>query len=195
MHLSFCWRIYAAPIPIFLRKTSFWVVLTTLALFVIYLALILPAEATRSDQVIGSAPSPDTSLYYSKAELYQIAETYGQEGRLYYVDSRITFDILWPLVYTFFLINAISWILNKTILEDSKLRLLNLVPLAGILFDYLENIASMVVMFRYPTPTDILASLAGIFTSLKWVFLGGSFLILVFAVVLWVGVKANIIRT
>jgi len=164
----------------FYRKTSFWVVLITLALFVIYLVLVLPAEAARSDQVIGSAPSPDTSLYYSKAELYQIAETYGQEGRLYYVDSRITFDILWPLV---------------TILEDSKLRLLNLVPLAGILFDYLENIASMVVMFRYPTPTDILASLAGIFTSLKWVFLGGSFLILVFAVVLWVGVRTSIIKT
>lgn len=179
----------------FYRKTSFWVVLITLALFVIYLVLVLPAEAARSDQVIGSAPSPDTSLYYSKAELYQIAETYGQEGRLYYVDSRITFDILWPLVYTFFLINAISWILNQTILEDSKLRLLNLVPLAGILFDYLENIASMVVMFRYPTPTDILASLAGIFTSLKWVFLGGSFLILVFAVVLWVGVRTSIIKT
>jgi hypothetical protein len=53
----------------------------------------------------------------------------------------------------------------------------------------------MVVMFRYPTPTDILASLAGVFTSLKWVLLGGSFLILVFAVVLWVGVRTSIIKT
>lgn len=179
----------------FYSKSSFWVFIITLALFVIFMLLVLPSESSRSDEVLGSAPSPDTSFYYSKTDLYQIAEEYGLEGRLYYLDSRISFDIVWPLVYTFFLINAISWLLDKTILEGSKLRLLNLAPLVGILFDYLENITNMVVMFRYPQPTDILASLAGIITSLKWVFVGGSFLIVVFSVVLWVGVKTNIIKT
>ena len=179
----------------FYSKSSFWVFLITLALFVMFMLVVLPSEASRSDEVLGSAPSPDTSFYYSKDDLYQMAEEYGQEGRLYYLDSRISFDIIWPLVYTFFLINAISWLLDKTILEGSKLRLLNLVPLAGILLDYLENISNMVVMFRFPQQTDILASLAGIITSLKWVFVGGSFLILVFGIVLWVGVKTNIIKT
>ncbi len=179
----------------FYSKATIWALILSTALFIIFMILVLPSEATRSDKVIGSAPSPDTSFYYTKAELYQMAEAYGQEGRYYYVDSRITFDIVWPLVYTFFLINAISWLLSKTILEESKLRLLNLVPLAGILLDFFENISNMVVMFRYPQPTDILASLAGIFTSLKWVFVGGSFLILVFGVVLWAGVKTNIIKT
>lgn len=179
----------------FYSKSSFWVFLITLALFVLFLLVVLPAESDRSAQVAGSVTSPDTTFYYTRDQLYQIAEDFGQEGRLYYLDSRISFDIVWPLVYTFFLINTISWILNKTILEESKLRLLNLVPLAGILLDYLENITNMVVMFRYPQPTDIIASLAGIFTSLKWVFVGGSFLILLFGVVLWVGVKTNIIKT
>jgi hypothetical protein len=179
----------------FYSKSSFWVFLITLALFVMFMLVVLPAESDRSAQVTGSVKSPDTSFYYTKTELYQMAEAYGQEGRLYYLDSRISFDIVWPLVYTFFLINSISWILNKTILEESKLRLLNLAPMAGILLDFLENISNMVVMFRYPLRTDILASLAGIFTSLKWVFVGGSFLILVFGVVLWVGVKTNIIKT
>lgn len=179
----------------FYSKSSFWVFLITLALFVMFMLVVLPSEASRSDEVLGSAPSPDTSFYYSKDDLYQMAEEYGQEGRLYYLDSRISFDIIWPLVYTFFLINAISWLLDKTILEGSKLRLLNLVPLAGILLDYLENISNMVVMFRFPQQTDILASLAGIITSLKWVFVSGSFLILVFGFVLWVGVKTNIIKT
>lgn len=179
----------------FYSKATIWAFILSTALFVIFMILVLPSEAIQSDQVIGSAPSPDTSFYYTKAELYQMAEAYGQEGRYYYVDSRITFDIVWPLVYAFFLINAISWLLNKTILEESKLRFLNLVPLAGILLDFLENISNMVVMFRYPLRTDILASLAGIFTSLKWVFVGGSFLILVFGVVIWAGVKTNIIKT
>ena len=179
----------------FYRKSSFWVFLITLALFIMFMLVVLPAESDRSAQVTGSITSPDTTFYYTRDQLYQIAEDFGLEGRLYYLDSRITFDIVWPLVYTFFLINSISWILNKTILEESKLRLLNLAPLAGILLDFLENISNMVVMFRYPLRTDILASLAGVFTSLKWVFVGGSFLILVFGVVLWVGVKTNIIKT
>lgn len=179
----------------FYSKSSFWVFLITLALFVVFMLVVLPSESDRSAQVTGSVTSLDTTFYYTRDQLYQIAEDFGQEGRLYYLDSRISFDIVWPLVYTFFLINTISWILNKTILEESKLRLLNLVPLAAILVDYLENITNMVVMFRYPQPTDILASLAGVITSLKWVFVGGSFLILVFGVVLWAGVKTNIIKT
>jgi len=179
----------------FYNKTSLWVFLGSLALFILFMVLILPGEAARSDEVLGSLPSPDTSFYYSKDVLYQIAEDYGQEGRYYYIDSRITFDIVWPLVYTFFLINAISWIMDKTVIEESRLRMLNLVPLIAILLDYLENISNMVVMFRYPQLTDILATMAGIFTTLKWVFVGGSFSILIFTVILWVGVKTNLIKT
>ncbi len=179
----------------FYRKSTLWASVISLALFVLFLWQILPAESTRSNEVLGSAPSPDTSFYYTKNELYQIAEEYGREGRLFYIDSRITFDIIWPFIYTIFLINAISWIANKTILEGSRVRLVNLVPLGGILFDFLENISNMVVMFRYPNPTDILASLAGIFTVLKWVFVGGSFVILALVFILWLAVKLNIIKT
>jgi hypothetical protein len=160
-----------------------------------FMLTVLPSEAEKSSQITGAGQSPDTSFYYSKAELYQMAEAYGLEGRLYYLDSRISFDIIWPLVYTFFLLNAISWLLDKTILDGSKVRLLNLVPLAALLMDYLENITNMVIMFRYPQPTDILASLAGVITSLKWVMIGSSFLIMIFALLLWVGVKTNIIKT
>jgi hypothetical protein len=53
----------------------------------------------------------------------------------------------------------------------------------------------MVIMFRYPTPTDILASLAGVFTALKWVFVGGSFVIFALAILLWIAVKVNLVKT
>jgi|AutmiccommuBRH23_1029490.scaffolds.fasta_scaffold00062_28 hypothetical protein len=179
----------------FYTKSSFLVFLISLALFVIFMVLVLPSEAEKSAKITGAGSSPDTSFYYTSSELYQMAEDFGLEGRLYYLDSRISFDIIWPLVYTLFLINAISWILDKTIIEGSRLRLLNLAPLAAILLDFLENISNMVVMFRYPLQTDILASLAGILTALKWILVGGSFAILVFGIVLWIGIKINLIRT
>ncbi len=179
----------------FYRKSNIWAALLSLALFILFIWQVLPAEAERSDEVLGSTASPDTSFYYTKGELYQIAEDYDLEGRLYYIDSRITFDIIWPLIYTIFLISGISWIADKVILEGSWVRLLNLVPLGAIVMDYLENISNMIIMFRYPTPTDLLANLAGFFTVLKWVLVGGSFVILVLAIFLWIGVKANLIKT
>lgn len=179
----------------FYRKTSISAVLLSLALFILFLWLVLPAEAERSDEDLGSTASPDTSFYYTKSELYQIAEDYGFEGRMFYIDSRITFDIVWPFIYTIFLISGISWIANKIILEGSWVRKLNLVPIGALIMDFLENISNMIIMFRYPTPTDLLASLAGVFTALKWVLVGGSFVILVLAIFLWIGVKANLIKT
>lgn len=179
----------------FYQKTTIWVVFICLALFLLFLVMILPTETTRAEPILGTTQTPDTLFYYSKAQLFQMAEEYGQEGRYYYVDSRVAFDIIWPFIYAIFLINSISWFLGKTVVEESKLRFLNLVPLLGILFDFLENISNMVVMFRYPQRMELLASLAGVFTSLKWVFVGGSFLILIFAILLWVAVKVNIIKT
>ena len=53
-----------------------------------------------------------------------------------------------------------------------------MVPLLGALFDYLENGSAAVVMLRYPDHTIVLDTLAPVFTLVKWVFLGGSFVLL-----------------
>jgi hypothetical protein len=59
---------------------------------------------------------------------------------------------------------------------------LNLLPVFGLLFDYLENGAAVVVMARYPDLTPILPQIAGVFTAIKWIFIGGSFAVLVLGV-------------
>lgn len=45
-------------------------------------------QATRAEQDTGSAKSPDTSLFYTPADLYRMAEAYGEEGRRAYVRAR-----------------------------------------------------------------------------------------------------------
>jgi len=47
-----------------------------------------------------------------------------------------------------------------------------------MLFDFLENIPAPMAISRYPTLSPISAGLAPIFTFFKYVFVGGSFLIL-----------------
>lgn len=160
------------------RASTRWVTLAALAIFVLFLALVLPRQAGTAAESSGDAGSPDTSFLYSPADLYRMAEAYGEEGRAAYVRARFTFDLVWPLVYTFFLATSLSWLLRRAFGAGSRWLLANLVPLLGALFDYFENIATSIVMLRYPAHTPVVDVLAPIFTASKWLLLGVSFVLL-----------------
>ena len=165
------------------RVTSGWVALSALAIFLLFSALVLPGQTARSEANTGDAGSPDMSFYYSTDDLYHMAEVYGEQGREAYVRVRFTFDLIWPLVYTLFLGTAISWVYGKAFTSDSRWQRANLVPVLGALFDYLENLSTSVVMLRYPDRTAVVDSLAPVFTSVKWVLVAGSFVLLFAGVV------------
>jgi len=156
-------------------------------IFLLFTALVLPAQSTPDDANLADVGSPDLSFYYSADELYQMAEAYGEAGRTEYIRVRFTFDLFWPLVYGFFLTTSISWAYRRAIPDEHKLRRVNIIPLLGMLFDYLENITTSTVIWRYPGQTSILVSLAGVFTAIKWVLVGGSFLILLVGIGIGVG--------
>lgn len=160
------------------RISKGWVALLAVAIFFVFTPLVLPGQAARFEEVAGSGPSPDQSFLYTPADLYRMAEAFGPEGRDAYVRARWTFDVVWPIVYTFALFTAISWLGKKAFPEASRWRLLNLVPVVGLLLDYLENICASIVMARYPAQTPVVDLLATIFTPLKWVFVVGSFVVL-----------------
>lgn len=174
------------------RKFSDWlykistgqVTLAALAIFIIFSALALPAQAEEMARSTHGAGSPDTSLFYSPDDLYRMAETYGPAGRAAYIRIRFTFDLLWPVIYTAFLATVASWLLRRASLPAGNLQLLNLLPLVGMLFDYLENICAALVMGRYPARTPIIDALTPVFTFLKWTFIAGSFVLLLTALTL-----------
>lgn len=175
------------------RISRTWIALSGLAIFLLFSALVLPSQAARSETYAEGIGSPDMSLLYTPQDLYDTAEAYGEQGRTAYVRARFTFDVIWPLVYTLFLSPAISWLFGRAFARHSRWRLANLAPILGALFDYLENVSTSIVMLRYPTPTALLAVLAPIFTLVKWVFVGGSFaLLLIGAVVsIWRWVRGR----
>jgi len=166
------------------RLSRGWVALVALVIFLLFGALVLPGQADAAQTYSAQAGSPDTSLFYSSADLLRMAESYGEAGRQAYVRARFTFDLAFPLVFTFFLASAISWLLNRALHPENRWRLLNLIPLGGMLFDYLENISAALVIGRYPASMPLLALLAPVFTLLKWAFVSGSFLLLAVAIYL-----------
>lgn len=171
------------------RRISEWmhqvstgpVTLLALAMFVGLTAWVLPQQAARAAEAAGGAGSPDMSFFYSPGDLYRWAEAYGASGRQAYVRARFTFDLVFPLVYLFFLATATSWMAGRVFPPHSLWQRANLAPLVGTLFDYCENVSAAVVMVRYPDRTPVVDLLAPVFTGLKWVALGASFLFLAVA--------------
>ncbi len=175
----------------FYSISSGLITLTALGIFIAFTATVLPQQAQKAEVYSADAGSPDSSFFYSKADLYRMAEAYGEAGRDAYIRARFSFDVIWPLVYLFFLVTSLSWVLLRAVPDGSKWRLLNLFPVLGWLFDWLENISASVVMANYPNQTPVVDSLAPIFTSVKWFFVNGSFVILVIGLVAalwrWIG--------
>lgn len=164
------------------RFSTGWATLVALIVFLFFNILVLPRVAAKAEAEHGATGSPDLSFYYSADVLYGMAEAYGEEGRRSYVRARFTFDLVWPLVYTFFLISALSWVTRKVFASGSPWLLANLVPLLAVLFDFLENLSTSVVMLRYPAQTSVLDGMAPVFTMVKWVFVTLSFIMLLASV-------------
>jgi len=161
-----------------------WVTLFSFVIFLAFTTLVLPSQSAQAEAIRGDVDSPDMSFFYTPQELYDMAEAYGEQGRKAYIQERFSFDLIWPVVYTFFLSTAISWTFARGFSPKSHWRWANLTPVLGMLFDYLENICSSFVMYRYPADPTLIAWLAPLFTMTKWVFVYGSFALLLIGVVM-----------
>ena len=165
-----------------LEVSKGWVAIVGLVIFVVFTGTVLPAQSAQAEANSGGGDSPDMSFYYSPEDLYQMAEAYGETGRQEYIRVRFTFDLIWPIVYTLFLVTSISWLTGRGFARDSFWQRANLVPVWAMILDYLENISTSLVMFRFPSRTLGVDFLAPFFTSVKWLLVGGSFVLLIIGI-------------
>lgn len=160
------------------RVLNLKVLITATVLFILFIFLALPQVAEHSRTILGSDRSPDMSFIYSVEDIYSMAEAYGTEGRMYYIKLRYTFDLVWPMVYLLFLVAYLT-IAFRPLDISMSWKMLNLLPFGAVVFDFMENIAVSIVMYRYPLRSPGIAELASIFTFLKWSLIGASFCALV----------------
>jgi hypothetical protein len=170
------------------RRVGWWTWTLSLVLFVGFLGIVLPAEAQRTVEATGAEETPDTWYLYTAGDIERLAGEYGEEGRAHYIRSRFTFDIVWPLVYGFFLQASLVLASRRTVLGRLPVPLL-LLPSAAVVFDLLENAAASIVMARYPEPAAIAAHAAPVFTFTKWNLVYASFGLVA------IGAVAGVVRT
>jgi hypothetical protein len=172
------------------RKINWWVVIISTIVFALFIAIVLPKVSAYTKVAVGGLGGPDTSFFYSGSELFDFAESYGQQGRRTYILLRWTFDLVWPLVYMTFLLS-----LTVQLVKGLKFKWfyhLYLLPIIATAFDYLENILATLVMLLFPTRWLWLGTLTSIASTLKWGTLSLAFIIV--AILILVRVLRLIIK-
>ena len=159
-----------------IERIPYWFGILSTLVFASFIVLVLPQQSNLA-LANGLNESVDTAWFYNASELYRIAESYGTLGRQFYIYQRWTFDLVWPLVYFSFIFSTSALLYQSIGLSKINRWLLSFIWI-GTAFDYLENTMVSLVMYRYPSLTWIVADFAGTATSLKWIFIGLSFLIL-----------------
>lgn len=167
------------------RFASGRLLVVSTATFLVFLAVVLPGEAARSATYFGDNPTPDGSFIYSAEDLYGMASAYGEEGRRYYIRSRFTFDVVWPLAYGLFLWSGIAYFGREV--ADGRYAFAALLAPLAVAFDFAENTSASIVMWQYPEWIPVIPHLAPAFTFLKWITIGTSFVVFGLLALGWLG--------
>lgn len=168
----------------FLEKISTGpLVLVFTAIFVFFIAAILPGQKAKMDTYAGDVGIIDLSFFPLPDQVYNIAKAYGEDGRQKYIKTRVSLDIIWPLAYTFFIASVITFFLRRVHGSDSRLVNLNLSAVAVLVFDFIENGLAVIVMSAYPDRLDGIIYIMATATATKWIMMGIASLAMLYGIV------------
>lgn len=143
-------------------------VLLSLVAFLVFNTLILPTAEQQIKAHSGGVGVLDLQLGYTPDKAYNMVAAYGEQGRQLYAAVEAVADTFYPIIYTLFFCLLISFIYQKTTQVGTKLRLINLVPLLSMGFDYLENSCILTLLLTFPSRYNAVAQVGSVFTLLKW---------------------------
>ena len=144
-------------------------------LSIFFPAVLFPAHGA------GASRPLDLYLSYSPDQAYEYLAVLGVEGRSASISMALTSDMVFPVVYAMALSVALVLVLRKRLLLSGRLRYLCLFPFLIVIADWCENLCLAMVMHAFPERADALVRAASLFTSLKWMFIALTILVLLVA--------------
>ncbi|MCP4138882.1 MAG: hypothetical protein GY755_01070 [Chloroflexi bacterium] len=161
-------------------------ILALFALQMLFNLVIMPSASSSDTHDI---PILDLQFFYTPQRAYEIISAYTPELRQAAAMTRLTLDIIYPIVYGLMLCLLLVVTFRKAFPKSRFADTSVFVPWIGVLFDYLENFGLATMYLSYPTEFYFLARLTSIFTTLKWTFIGIGFLLALIGAVKLVFVK------
>ncbi|KAA3626272.1 MAG: hypothetical protein DWQ02_20525 [Bacteroidetes bacterium] len=120
----------------------------------------------------------DTKFSYGVDEAFDLMQSYGPEARTVYWKMALVVDNPYAVVYSLALMLLLILLFSATVPENSLLKVLSFVPLLAGLADIAENACLAYMLRSFPDISEDIIKLSSFFTSMKWIFLTGSLILL-----------------
>lgn len=114
----------------------------------IYL-LMINVTLAHIEMVSGHVPFDMRPFGYGPTEATTLLEALGVEGRKYYLSHQITLDTLYPAMLALTLIATICWF-GQRIPNTRLLRFGIVLSIGSALFDYVENLGIVAMIWSWP---------------------------------------------
>lgn len=170
------------------NRNNFWLLLGLLIFFIVVIDFTsAPFSVPTFMKYTHGTKLLDMEINYSPEKAYQMLTDYGLTGRQLYLNI-LTMDLIFPLVYSLFLMITVTLLFQKLFSPDHPIQKLNLIPLVAGLADYLENFGIATMLLNYPTKYTWVAGVTNVFTITKDLSILASLILLIIATV-GIGVK------
>lgn len=126
----------------------------------------------------------DAKFSYGVDEALNLMENYGPEARTVYWKMALVVDNPYAVVYSLALMLLLILLFSNTAPKNNLLKVLSFLPLLAGLADIAENACLAYMLRSFPDTGEGIIKLSSFFTSMKWIFLIGSLILL-----LWGAIK------
>ncbi len=109
----------------------------------------------------------DTQFLYTSQEVRNGFEALGEEGRGVYRMVVGQLDMIYPVFYGLFLVLLLANVVKKIAPPGSSRVLIALLPLLGVLLDYLENMNTLRLLSDFPAVDDGRVQWGAMMTRMK----------------------------
>ena len=129
-----------------------------------------PFGIAELESITGGVGVLDMEILYSPEQAYAFLAAMGEAGRTFDLTHIIPLDLFVPLFYALFLSTFITWLLHKWLPAESGWHRLNVIPVIGALFDYVENLGIIAMLLAWPVEMYSVAQITMAATLLKFGF-------------------------
>jgi len=129
---------------------------------------------------------------YSYDYAIKLLYSLGDKGRYEYLYKQLPLDFIYPALYSISSCLLLAWLFSKRNNKDSRIFYLCFVPIFAGIFDYLENIQIVVMIFNYPDISKIQVAFSSAATLAKGTLTTIFLFLLAFAFIrLWIRPKSE----
>jgi len=160
------------------KFTTGWLIFVLFLLYGFFMGYIMPSIERSVTEKSPNTKLLDLMFFYTPQTAFDMIAKYGDVARSIYINTEFSVDVAFPVVYSFFFSLIITLLAGLAFPNNDNLLKLNLLPFGMLLFDLLENLGIISMLWVFPSTPDVLAWLTTLLTMTKWVLAGAIALVI-----------------